>query len=130
MMKSHVSLEQQVCVVCTENFDTGSLLVNRRLRNSLEHTTTTGWGMCPKCTKMKDEGYVALIGIDEAKSSAVHRADLKPGEAYRTGDVAHIRSEVWDHVFTIPIPEKRIAFVGDEVMQIMKRLQERIEKPL
>ncbi len=42
--KSHVSLEQQLCLVCGTAFDTGNILLDRRLRASMKHQTTTGWG--------------------------------------------------------------------------------------
>jgi hypothetical protein len=43
--KSHVSQEQQLCLVCGTTFATGSLLLDRRLRASLKHHTMTGWGL-------------------------------------------------------------------------------------
>ena len=33
--KSHVSLEQHVCLVCGKAFDTGTILLDKRLRQSL-----------------------------------------------------------------------------------------------
>lgn len=45
--KSHVSLEQQLCLVCGTAFDTGNILLDRRLRASMKHHTTTGWGCVP-----------------------------------------------------------------------------------
>src|SRR3546814_5168048 len=43
--KSHVSLEQHVCLVCGVAFDTGAILLDKRLRASLERHTATGWGL-------------------------------------------------------------------------------------
>ena len=41
--KSHVSLEQHVCLVCGTAFDTGAILLDKRLRASMEcHTATAG----------------------------------------------------------------------------------------
>ena len=45
--KSHVGMEQNVCPVCGKAFDTGTILLDRRLRNSLERKTVTGWSLCP-----------------------------------------------------------------------------------
>ncbi|WP_430522156.1 hypothetical protein [Pseudomonas aeruginosa] len=45
--KSHVSLEQHVCLVCGTAFDTGAILLDKRLRASMERHTATGWGLCP-----------------------------------------------------------------------------------
>ena len=46
--KSHVSLEQHVCLVCGTAFDTGAILLDKRLRASMERHTATGWGLCPE----------------------------------------------------------------------------------
>src|SRR3546814_1103109 len=43
--KSHVSLEQHVCLVCGTAFDTGAILLDKRLRASMERHTKTGWGL-------------------------------------------------------------------------------------
>jgi len=45
--KSHVSLEQRVCLVCGTTFDTGAILLDKRLRQHLDRHTVTGWGLCP-----------------------------------------------------------------------------------
>ncbi len=45
--KSHVSLEQHVCLVCGTAFDTGAVLLDKRLRASMERHTATGWGFAP-----------------------------------------------------------------------------------
>ena len=59
--KSHVSLEQHVCLVCGKAFDTGTILLDKRLRASMEHHTKTGWGLCPEHQKLADDGFVALV---------------------------------------------------------------------
>lgn len=41
-MKSYVTLEQKICVVCGRSYDTGSLLLDKRLRERFEHHTITG----------------------------------------------------------------------------------------
>src|SRR5215467_9695541 len=66
--KSHVSLEQHTCLVCMKSYGTGALLLDRRLRATLEHHTLTGWGLCPEHQKMNQEGFVALIECDPEKS--------------------------------------------------------------
>jgi hypothetical protein len=55
--KSHVSLEQQLCLVCGTAFDTGNILLDRRLRASMKHHTTTGWGLCPEHQRLFSEGF-------------------------------------------------------------------------
>jgi hypothetical protein len=102
--KSHVSLEQHVCLVCGSPFDTGSILLDKRLRASMERHTTTGWGLCPEHQKLSDDGFVALVECDPQRSGLPAAGTrLKPAEAYRTGRLAHLKREVCTKVFNVPI---------------------------
>lgn len=102
--KSHVSLEQHVCLVCGTTFDTGAILLDRRLRLSMERHTTTGWGLCAEHQKLFDDGYVALVECDPQRSGLSAGGEcLKPGQAYRTGRVAHMKREVFARIFDVAI---------------------------
>jgi hypothetical protein len=84
--KSYVSLEQHLCMVCAIPFDTGSILLDRRLRSSMERHTTTGWGLCPEHQRLHSEGFVALVECDPQRSGARSSdGQMKPDQAYRTG---------------------------------------------
>lgn len=99
--KSYVSLEQRVCLVCGATYETNSLLLDRRLKNSLEHHTVTGYGLCPEHEKMNDDGYLALIEC----ANDSKRERLEAHEANRTGRVAHIRREVAKRLFNVPVED-------------------------
>lgn len=102
--KSHVSLEQHVCVVCGAAFDTGAILLDRRLRASMERNTTTDWGLCAEHRRLFDDGYVALVECDPQRSGMPAGGDrLKAEQAYRTGRIAHLRREAFGRVFDVPI---------------------------
>ena len=103
--KSHVSLEQHVCLVCGTRFDTGAVLLDRRLRASMEHQTVTGWGLCPEHQKLFDEGFVALVECDPQRSGSQAGGRTKPEQAYRTGQLAHLRRAVFAQVFNVPIAD-------------------------
>lgn len=107
-MKSHVSMEQYQCVVCRELFDTGTVLLDKRLRASMEAKTVTGHGMCPTHEGMRREGYIALI-------------EATP-ERVRLGRLAHIRSEAWDKIFKMPAPPGGAAYVPPEVMDHLSQI--------
>ena len=94
-MKSYVSLEQKVCMVCGKQFDSGAILLDRRLKESMEHYTVTGSDLCPDDNKRHEEGYVALV---EARKPT-YGDTLTPGEAYRLGRIAHIREAAFDTIF-------------------------------
>ena len=107
--KSHVSLERRVCLVCGTHFDTGSLLLDKRLRQSMERYTTTGWGLCAEHQKLFDEGFVALVECDPERSGKPSGADrLKPEQAYRTGHLAHLKRHVFTEILNVQIAADQV----------------------
>ena len=124
--KSYVSLEQHVCLVCGVAFDTGNLLLDRRLRASMERHTTTGWGLCAEHQRLFDQGYVALIECDPQRSGLPAAGDtLKPEQAYRTGRLAHVRREAFAKLFNMQVREgQACVFVDPEVIDWLHRITE------
>lgn len=119
MTKSYVTLEQHKCMVCCEDYDTGSLLMDTRIdistgkmRETFEHHTVTGWGLCPK-DKALEGGYVALIECDPAKGGRTL------SDVYRTGRVAHIRRTVFSEIFGKSCDAQPICFVTPDVMDAL-----------
>lgn len=124
--KSHVSLEQRVCLVCGITFDTGNLLLDKRLRASLAHRTTTGWGLCAEHQRLFSEGFVALVECDPQRSGSPGDR-LKPEQAYRTGRVAHLKRGVFAAVFNVSIAaDQPCVFVEPGVIE---RLQAMVAPP-
>ena len=91
--KSHVSMEQKICLVTGLPFDSGAILLDKRMRASMKRNTVTGWGISPEVQEKIDEGYIALVGIDISKS-IVKNERIQPEEAYRTGNIAYLRRSV------------------------------------
>lgn len=108
MDKSHVSMAQRQCIVCGCLYDTGEILLDKRLRASMDPTTVVGTGMCPEHQKLKDDGYIAMIEADE-KTHA------------RTGRLAHIRVSVWGDLFNSPAPAGGVAYCEVKVMDMLVR---------
>lgn len=123
MSKSHVTMQQEVCCVCGQAYDTGAILMDKRVREVFEHKTVTGWGLCPEHAKLDDEGYVALVAVDESKSTTTGGNVTLEG-AYRTGAVAHIRRAIWDNIFDVPAPDGPLCFVEPEVVDQLNRMME------
>jgi len=98
MSKSYVSLEQKVCLVCAKAFDSGAVLLDTRLKDSMERFTVTGWDLCPDDKARYDDGYIALV---EARPPT-EGDTLKPDEAYRLRRIVHIREAVFTTIFNIP----------------------------
>lgn len=117
--KSHVSLERHVCLVCGTAFDTGNILLDKRLRASLERHTSTDWGLCDEHRRLFDEGFVALVECDPERSGKPTDSDcLKPEAAYRTGRLVHLKREAFTGVFNVPLaPDQPCVFVEPGVIE-------------
>jgi hypothetical protein len=122
--KSHVSLEQRVCLVCGTRFDTGAILLDRQLRASMERHTATGWGLCPEHQTLSDDGFVALVECDPQRSGAVSAAGrMQPGQVYRTGRTAHLKRDAFARVFDAPIAEDQpCVFVEPGVIERLQAM--------
>jgi len=121
--KSYVSLEQRVYLACGTSFDTGNLLLDKRLRASMKRYTTTGWGLCPEHQKLFDDGFVALVECDPERSGSQADGRLKPEQAYRTGRVAHLRRTAFAQVFNVPIAaEQACIFVEPGVLDQLQAM--------
>lgn len=120
--KSYVSMEQQVCMVCGKTYDTGTILLDRRLKESMEGHTVTGMGLCPEDEQKYKEGYLALVEINPSKSKE-HKGKIKPEDAYRTGVVVHIRRTVARKILNIPIADDLpVAFIPPEVTAMLQEM--------
>ena len=122
--KSHVSLEQHVCLICGTRFDTGAILLDRRLRASMERHTATGRGLCPEHQKLSDGGFVALVEFDPQRSgSPAGGGRAKPEQAYRTGRLAHLKREAFAQVFNVPIAaDQPCVFVEPGVIEQLQTM--------
>lgn len=123
--KSHVSLEQHVCLVCGTAFDTGAILLDKRLRASMEHHTATGWGLCPEHQKLLDDGFVALVECDPQRSGSPVGGRMHPKQAYRTGRLVHLRRIVFAQIFNAPIADDQACvFVEPNVIEQLQAMVE------
>ena len=122
--KSYVSLEQRLCLVCGAPFDTGNLLLDKRLRASMKRHTTTGWGLCVEHQKLADDGFLALVECDPQRSGTpMANGNLKPEQAYRTGRLAHLKREAFARLFNVPITNKQACvFVESGVIEQLQTM--------
>ncbi len=122
--RSYVPMGQHLCVVCAQPYDSGAILLDRRLRASMERNTITGWGMCPKHEALRAEDMVALVACDGSKSTKNSSGNIQPDDAYRTGAVAHIKKYLWEHIMDVPTPEGMVGFCDDEVINLLQVMQQ------
>jgi len=120
--KSHVSLEHKICVVCGSKYQTDAILLDTRLNNSLPPRAITGWGMCEEHQKLKDDGFVALVGCDESRSILKRNDSIDPDGAFRTGSFVHLKTNTWDQIMNVPVPEGKVCFCEDEIIEHLKGL--------
>ncbi len=122
--KSHVSLEQHVCTVCGSLYETGTVLIHRRLAQVLDHHTVTAYGLCPEDQKLFDDGYVALVECDPTKSGlAPSDIQLKLSDAFRTGSILHVAREACARLFNLPIsPDLPFVYVEPGVIDKLNAL--------
>jgi len=121
--KSHVSLEQHVCLVCGSAFETGAILLDKGLRASMEHHTVTGWGLCPEHQRLFDDGFVALVECDPQRSGSLASGRMQPEQAYRTGRLAHLKREVFAEVFNVHIEDRQpCVFVEPGVIEQLQAM--------
>lgn len=120
--KSHVSMEQRVCLVCDKRYETNAVLLDKRLRPTLERFTTTGYGLCPEHSK---EGYVCLIEVDPGKSDG-NGGRMKPENAHRTGGVAWVKEEAFRNIFNAEVAP--ICYVTIGVLEKLEAMRQSANK--
>jgi hypothetical protein len=114
--KSHVIMERHQCLACGVEYETGVILLDKRLRKVFERYTTTGNGLCPEHTK---EGFITLIAATRLGSGPTVKAG---DDVRRTGEIAMLRREIWCRVFDTEIPPQGVAFVDPGVIDRLKAI--------
>ncbi len=116
--KSYVSMEQKVCPCCDKVFDSGSLLLDTRLKYSLDRNTITGFKLCDECHK---EGYVLLVEIDNPCESGT----IKVSDANRTGRLIYVINDVYLQMFE-ESELRPMVYIGKEIFNYILRLHNKI----
>jgi hypothetical protein len=92
--KSYVTLE--LCPICREN--TGTLLLDRRLKNTFEKHTINPGTTCDVCKDKYLKEGVMLINPE-------------------TGSLAVLKKEAFKRMFNVPVPVHMIAYAEEKVVQ-------------
>ena len=136
MDKSYVTIENKICPVCGKqhNYDCG-ILLDKKVRDIFEKETITGYALCEEHQKMYDDGFIALIAIDENKSGIenkdINRVTIE--NAYRTGDVFHIRKEAAVNMLNLPEGEldREFVFIDHKIAEIIQeKMDDRLYKEM
>lgn len=126
MSKSYVTMEQKLCPICGTKHDTDALLLDTRMRDKFEMKTVSGYGLCKECQSKRDNEYIALVVCDETKSN-IAGDTLKMENAYRTGEIFHIKKEAAKQIFNKvkDIAKRDMVFIDSK---LAKQLKERMEE--
>lgn len=123
LSKSYVSSEHHVCPICTTKHSTGTILLNREMRDTMERDTVTGWGLCGECNGHRQNDMVALVGAVPERSTLRSNGNINPDDAYRTGDVLWMRTELFNDIFDVPAPDGGMCFVDPETVQLCRQVE-------
>lgn len=124
MNKSFVTMEQHVCAVCGVPFDTGNILMHKRLQPVFDSKTVTDVDLCPEHQKLFDAGYIALVECDESRST-MSGNNINVLNAYRLGRVVHVKRNVFSQLFNVSVnDEAPMVFAQSDIIDHMIKLQE------
>lgn len=130
MEKSYVGMESKVCPICTKqhNHKCG-VLIDKRLKATLDKDNVTGWGLCEDDEKKIEDGYIVLIEIDPDKSESALLDDGKYSldGIHRTGMVAFVKANVAMEIFSDSgiNEDTTLIIVEKGVIDILKIIAER-----
>lgn len=118
-MKSHVSLGQHVCPVCLETHDSGEVLLDTMLAETLNRYTTTGWGLCPIHKNEQDEGYDHLVVV---KNDPDKKSTFSLVDADRTGDAISMSEDLFREWFGFigELPNPKLLMIDVELFEAIK----------
>lgn len=121
-MKSYVSMEAKVCPVCGKKHETNAILLDRRLRESMDRETVTGFALCQEHEEQKANGYVFIVGVDHERSDHLPNGNIDVNGAWRTGEIVSIRRSAWHKVVHgLDVPEVMV-FAGSDVINTLARI--------
>lgn len=126
--RSHMGMGMghEVCPICGTKH-TETVLLDMKLRPVIKRDNLTGISLCPEHAAMATE-YLALV---EVNNDPARRGDtLKPHEAKRTGNIAHVRRTVIPHMFNMTVPDTTpFVYVDVGVIEKLRGLQPEEETP-
>jgi len=123
MSKSFTSIETKMCLVTGKEYQTNGILLDKKLKNSMEMQTCTGWGISPEAQEQINKGFVALIGADSSKST-ITNGKVLPENVYRTGEIAYLRREVFNNLMPDYPADTPLAYVDPAIIHTLQEMQQ------
>ena len=121
MEKSYVSLDTKVCPICTKKHSVG-IILDKRLKETLERNTITGYETCAECTTHIENNFIAFVSVDIEKSTRNSNEHLSVEGAYRTGRIAWLKKSVAEQIFNHKINSPMV-FASDQLIDTLEKLR-------
>ena len=122
MEKSHVGMSAKICPVTGKQWEDGAILLDTRLKKSLDRINLTGYEICPEVKKQLDKGFLALVVIDASKSDFLANDNLKPEGAYKTGEIIYVRRAVANGIFSIDTSKHDFTYISENAAIKIKKM--------
>lgn len=113
-------METKICPVTGKEFESGTILMDTRLEDSMERKTCTGVEVSPEVQEKIDAGYFPLVVIDVEKSTLSSIGRVTIDGAYRTGEILYVKREVFPKVFGMELPNLPFSFIDQETTNAIK----------
>ena len=116
--RSYVALGVTACPVCDAQQEK-DILLDTRLKPTLPKHVFTGFELCERCNDMERDGYLALVELLPESTEP-----YRPDTVKKTGRLAHIKREVANEVFSVPISEIPFIYVEQGVIAKLESMVE------
>lgn len=120
MSKNYVGVGYEVCPVCGSRHGE-AVLIDKRLKESLEPDNFLGFNLCPEHKKMEAE-YLALVVVTYVPERVSFREQFNG--AKRTGEVIHMRRTLAADFFNVDTSKVPMLWIDPEAAALIKDMQE------
>ena len=127
--KNSIAIATHLCPICGDEHEHNTeILIHKGLGNIDPNKRCTGYGLCEEHDKLHKDGFVAMVAIDPDKSTLGANGNYVFEEAYRTGDMVHIRVEVFNELFNTEWDmEKAFTYTEQAVLDHLRKMSEGVE---
>ncbi len=124
--ENFVAIAKHVCPVCLDQHTYNTeILINKKLKAIDPEKVTTGYSLCMECDDLNKNGFLALIEIIDSYPEGNQKVSFQ--EANRVGNIVHLRREVVDSMFDVPVDKDTpLVFIDSKVMDMLKRIADRL----
>jgi hypothetical protein len=102
--------------------------MDKRMKKTFDMKTVVGYGFSPAVQEKIDNGYIALVEIDDEKSNySSAKNTLKIEEAYGTGRIAYLKENVAKDMLGIS-GESKMIYIDIKIFEHLNKSNDKLEK--